>query len=217
MSDAVGAQRLCVVTVIDALMTAGAETVATRIALGLDRDRFESIICSTRPSSRHHVKAARAEGIEVLELRRRSKVDVWRWRPLVRLLRSGRVDVVHAHKFGSNLWAALLKPRSRLPVLLAHEHSWSYEGTLRRIVDRELIARRADAIVAVSPTDRQRMIELERIPSRKVVFIPNGISDRPTGDAGRVRRELGLEASDSVVGTVCGLRPERSSRRHCGL
>src|SRR5689334_11173014 len=189
---------------IDALMTAGAETVATRIALSLDPERFESIICSTRRSTRRHVEEARAGGIEVLELDRRSKLDVWRWRPLVRLLRSGRVDVVHAHKFGSNLWAALLRPRGRLPVLLAHEHSWSYEGTLRRFVDRELIGRRADAIVAVSPTDRMRIIELERIPAEKVVFIPNGIPDRPLGDGEEVRHALGLEASDPVVGTVCG-------------
>ena len=194
---------------IDALMTAGAETVATRIAVGLHPDRFESIICSTRPSAPQHVKAARAEGVEVLELGRRSKVDLWRWQPLVRLLRSGRVDVLHAHKFGSNLWAALLKPRSRLPVLIAHEHSWSYEGTLHRIVDRALIARRADAFVAVSPSDRLRMIELERIPPEKVVLIPNGIPDRPAGDGERARRELGIAVTESVVGTVCGLRPEK--------
>jgi glycosyltransferase involved in cell wall biosynthesis len=198
-----------VLTVIDALMTAGAETVATRIAIGLDRQRFESIICSTRPSRPHHLEAARAAGIEVLELHRRSKFDLWRWLPLVRLLRSGRIDVVHAHKFGSNLWAALLTPRRPLPVLLAHEHTWSYEGTLRRVVDRELIGRRADAIVAVSPSDRERMIVLERIPAEKVVYIPNGIPDRPPGNNERARSELGLGASDQVVGTVCGLRPQK--------
>jgi len=184
-----------VLTVIDGLMTAGAETVATRIALGLDPSRFESIICSTRPSSRKHVAAARAAGVQVLELNRRSKLDVWRWRPFVRLLRSGRVDIVHTHKFGSNLWGAVLVPRTRLPVLLAHEHSWSYEGTLRRVIDRELIA--------------MRMIELERIPENKVVFIPNGIPDPPQGDGKRIRSELGLAPSDAVVGTVCGLRPEK--------
>jgi glycosyltransferase involved in cell wall biosynthesis len=210
MSERFGREKLRVVTVIDALMTAGAETVATRIALGLDPDRFESVICSTRPSQRQHVEAARAEGIEVLELGRRSKVDVWRWRPLVRLLRSGKVDVVHAHKFGSNVWLALLTPRGRRsPVLVAHEHSWSYEGTLRRIVDREVIGRRADAIVAVSPSDRTRMIELERIRPEKVVYIPNGIPDRPVGSGERVRAKLGIADSDPVVGTVCGLRPEK--------
>lgn len=204
-----GPEKLCVLTVVDALRTAGAETVASRIALGLDPDRFESIICSTRPSAQHLVDAVRAAGVDVLELDRRSRVDVWRWRPLAQLLRSGRVDVLHTHKFGSNLWAALLKPRSPLPVLIAHEHSWSYERRPRRIVDRELIARRADAVVAVSPTDRQRMIELERIQPEKIVYIPNGTPDPPTGRADAVRDELGLTPSNSVVGTVCGLRPEK--------
>jgi glycosyltransferase involved in cell wall biosynthesis len=204
-----GKERLCVVTMIDGLMTAGAETVATRIALGLDPNRFESIICSTRPSAPHHVAAAHAAGIEVLELNRRSRLDLWRWRPFVRMLRSGRIDIVHTHKFGSNIWGALLTPRTRLPVLLAHEHSWSYEGTLHRLIDRELIARRAERIVAVSPTDKMRMIELERIPENKVVFIPNGIPDRPPGDGERTRKRLGLAPSDAIVGTVCGLRPEK--------
>lgn len=190
-------------------MTAGAETVATRIALGLDPGRFESILCSTRPSSAGHVRAARAKGVEVLELNRQSRLDVWRWRPLIQLLRGGKVDVVHSHKFASNLWGALLVPRSRLPVLLAHEHSWSYEGIVRRVVDRQLIARRAGAIVAVSPRDRMRMIELERIPADKVVLIPNGIPDWPAGDGARVKHELGLSPVDHVVGTVCGLRPEK--------
>jgi glycosyltransferase involved in cell wall biosynthesis len=190
-------------------MTAGAETVATRIALGLDDSRFQSILCSTRPSSAEHVAAARAEGVEVLELNRQSRLDVWRWRPLVRLLRDGKVDVVHSHKFASNLWGAVLLPRKRLPVFVAHEHTWSYEGVLRRVVDRELIARRAKAVVAVSPRDRMRMIELERIPASKVVFIPNGIPDRPAGDRARSRRELGIAPADVIVGTVCSLRPQK--------
>src|SRR5205085_873326 len=108
-----------------------------------------------------------------------------------------------------NLWGALLVPRRPLPVLLAHEHSWSYEGKLRRVMDRELIASRARAIVAVSPSDRMRMIELERIPAEKVIFIPNGIPDWPAGDGARARRELDIAASEQVVGTVCGLRPEK--------
>ena len=207
--NARGGERLTVLTVIDSLMTAGAETVATRIALGLDGSRFRSILCSTRPSSPEHVAAARANGVEVLTLNRQSRLDVWRWQPLMRLLRSGRVDVVHAHKFASNFWGALLVPRGPLPVLLAHEHTWSYEGMLRRVVDRELIGRRARAIVAVSPTDRMRMIELEGIPASKVVFIPNGIPDRRAGDRAGARRELGLTPADAVVGTVCSLRPQK--------
>jgi glycosyltransferase involved in cell wall biosynthesis len=203
-------RRLGVLTVVDTLMTAGAETVATRIALGLDPSRFESVVCSTRPSAPEIVEAVRAAGVEVLELRRRSKAEVWRWMPLVRLLRSGRIDIVHAHKFGSNLWLALLTPLVKVPVLLAHEHSWSYDGRpLRRLADRVLIAPAATTMVAVSPVDRMRMIELERIPPDKVVFIPNGIPDPPRGDGAPVRRALELPADAPVVGTVCSLRPEK--------
>jgi glycosyltransferase involved in cell wall biosynthesis len=53
------------------------------------------------------------------------------------------------------------------------------------------------------------MIELERIQPEKIVYIPNGTPDRPTGRADAVRDELGLTPSNSVVGTVCGLRPEK--------
>ena len=120
--------RLCVLTVIDCMMTSGAEILATQIAVGLDPSRFESIICSTRSSAPEHVATARAAGIEVLELGRGSKVDVWRWLPLIRLLRTGRVDIVHAHKFGSNVWTAVLSQLAPVPVLLAHEHTWSFEG-----------------------------------------------------------------------------------------
>jgi len=109
--------------------------------LGRRKSRISGAVSSSNATS----ERLRAIGIRVLELNRRSRLDVWRWQPLSRLLRSGRIDVVHAHKFASNLWGALLVPRSPLPLLLAHEHTWSYEGMLRRVVDRELIGRRARA------------------------------------------------------------------------
>lgn len=197
-------------TVVDSLAPAGAETVATRIALGLDPGRFESTICSTRPSAPEAVAAVRSAGVGVLELRRSSRADLRGWLPLLRLLRSGAVDIVHAHKFGSNLWLALLSPLAPVPVVVAHEHSWSYDGSpLRRLADRELVARAATMMIAVSPADRLRMIEVERIPADKVVLVPNGISDLASGDRGKIRRELAIPPGAPVVGTVCGLRPEK--------
>jgi glycosyltransferase involved in cell wall biosynthesis len=201
---------LHVVTVVDALLAGGAETVATRIALSLDPARFRSTICSTRRSEPEAVEVARLAGADVLELGRSSKLDGWRWLPLLRLLRSGTVDVVHAHKFGSNLWLSLLSPVARIPVLLAHEHSWAYEGNAwRSVADRELVARAATRLVAVSPADRERMIEVERIAPEKIVYVPNGIPDTPPGDAAAGRARMGIAAGVPVVGTVCRLRPEK--------
>lgn len=197
-------------TVVDQLLAGGAETVATRIALSLDSERFRSTICSTRRSVPEAVEMARRAGADVLELGRSSKLDGWRWLPLVRLLRSGTVDIVHAHKFGSNLWLALLSPLARVPVLLAHEHSWAYGGNpWRAVADRELVSRAATRLIAVSPADRERMIEVERIAPEKVVYVPNGIPDAPPGDRAAGRARLGVAADALVVGTVCRLRPEK--------
>lgn len=204
-------RRLRVLTIIDCMMTAGAEIFATRIALALDRDRFESIICSTRPSAPIHVTAAREAGVEVLELNRRSRVDVWRWAPLVRLVRSGRIDVVHAHKIGSNFSTAIVSHVAEMPVLITHEHTWSFDGNLlRRLVDRELIARAATICLSVSESDREKMIEVEGIDPAKVRFVPVGIPDRPPGDRRSVRSALGIADDTPVVGTVCGLRPQKA-------
>ena len=85
--------------------------------------------------------------------------------------------MIHAHMFGSNLWGTVIGRLTHVPIVIAHEHTWSFEGEpLKRLLDRELIARWSDAFVAVSRADRRRMIEIERIPPERIRFIPNGIT-----------------------------------------
>ena len=128
---------------IDRLAPSGAEIFASRVAEELDPVRFERILCITRPSPAELVEPLERAGVRVVQLGRRSKLDVWRWWPLIRLLRRERVEVLHSHKFGSNVWAAAIARLVRVPVFVAHEHTWSYEGQrLRRFLDRRLVARR---------------------------------------------------------------------------
>jgi glycosyltransferase involved in cell wall biosynthesis len=212
-------RRLRVLTLVDRLGTSGGgERLAMQVAMRLDRERFESWYCASRwaedgppdDAERRVVDELRAAGVNALGLGRRSPAAVWSWRPLLRVLRGERIDVLHSHKFGSNVWAALLAPLARVPVLVAHEHTWSYEGQpLRRFLDRELIARRSAAFVAVSNEDRRRMIEIERIPPDAVTFVPNGIDALPPGDGARVRRELGIPPEAPLVGAVAVLRPQK--------
>ncbi|MEA2353760.1 MAG: hypothetical protein QOJ14_2174 [Thermoleophilaceae bacterium] len=212
-------RRLRVLTLVDRLGTSGgAERLATQIAMRLDPERFETWYCASRWSEDGPqpegadlvVESMRAAGIRVLGLGRTSSRAAWRWWPLVRLLRRERIDVVHSHKFGSNAWAAVVAPLGRVPVLIAHEHSWSFEGRpLRRFVDRELIARRSSAMIAVSREDRRRMIEIEGIDPEAVTFVANGIEPLVPGDPRRIRDELGLAPGDPVIGTVAVLRAEK--------
>ncbi len=212
--------KLRVVVMIDFLApSGGGERLAMQLATRLDPDRFERTLCVTRWSpgaDRDPAVAAaaddlRAAGVRLLLIDRAKKVDLRAWGPLWSLMRRGRVDILHAHKFGSNVWAALLGRAAGVPVVVAHEHTWSYEGNpLRRFLDRELIARRSDTFIAVSREDRRRMIEVEGIRPEDITFVPNGIPARPGGRGARVREELGIDPSAPVVGAVAGLRAQKS-------
>jgi glycosyltransferase involved in cell wall biosynthesis len=96
-------------------------------------------------------------------------------------------------------------------VIVAHEHTWSFEGKpWRRIGDREVIARGSSAFIAVSREDRRRMIEIEKIDPDDVMFIPNGIPAPPPPTGADVRAELGIAADAPAIGTVSVLRPQKA-------
>ena len=219
MSASSTKRRLRVVTLADALGTyGGGERVAQQFATHLDPSRFEATFCVSRwdrPDDPEHEAALnelRETGITFLPLDRSSRFQLRPWRQLIAYMREWQADILHSHMIGSNIWGALISPRAKVPVFVAHEHTWSFQGKpLRKFVDRNLIARRADAFVAVSREDQRRMIEVERIPESKTRFIPNGIppsySPNPQHD---VRAELGIGPDQPVVGMVAILRPQKA-------
>lgn len=208
------------VALVDGLGVAGGgERFARQLTLHLDPDRFERIYCATRwradeaydPAADRAVEELRDSGVQFLRLQRRSRFALAAWRPLLRLLRERPADVLHSHKFGSNVWGAVFDALVRPPVFVAHEQTWSFQGQpVRRLLDRELIARRADAFVAVSSEDRRRMIEVERIDPAKVLFIPNAVPSAAPRAGHDVRAELAIDPGAPVVGAVAVLRPQKA-------
>jgi glycosyltransferase involved in cell wall biosynthesis len=211
-------EKIRVVTLVDSIGTGGGERIAAQTTALLEPERFERTLCVTRePSdaeSPEYISAMaeklRSAGVRVIQLRRKSRINVYAWLPLLQLLRRERIDVLHSHKFGANVWAAMLGSLAHVPVIIAHEHSWSFEGKpLRRLLDRELIARLSTVILAVSREDRRRMIEIENIPPDSVVVIPNGIPEPAPATGRDVLTPLGIPLGAPVVGMVSMLRPEK--------
>jgi glycosyltransferase involved in cell wall biosynthesis len=190
--------------------------MAVSIAMQLNPRRFERILCATREvAAPSFVAELEAAGVRILPLRRRSKVALWSWWPLIDLIRRERVDVLHAHKFGSNVWGTIIGRAMGVPVVIAHEQSWasarfSAAGPrFRSFVDRELIGRFSDLFFAVSRADRRRMIEVERVNPHRICVMPNTVSPaRPSGHD--VRSELGIPREAPIIVTVCQLRPEKA-------
>ncbi|HEU4978106.1 MAG TPA: glycosyltransferase, partial [Solirubrobacteraceae bacterium] len=210
------APRPRVVTLVDHLggHRGGAERIALELALGLAGRGRESVLCASRftldevakPTVVATLRALRAAEVRFVGLPRRRRWALWDWRELVRELR-GRDVVLHAHKFGPNVAAAVIGRLWRVPVVVAHEHSFPPdEGRLRRLLTRWVVGRLADVVIAVSDVDRRRLVAEERLPRDRVVHVPNAIP--PSRTAGTdVRAELGIPAAAPVAVSVGGLRP----------
>ncbi len=189
----------------------GAERFLVGLAAHLPPERFEVVVCTTRPSEGALLESMLAQGVEHVPLDRRGRLDARAFARLVRILRERRIDVLHAHMFGSNVWGTLLGRLARVPVVIAQEQTWDYVGQpVRKFLDGRLIGRYADVFVAVSHRDAERMVELEGVPRDKVRVIPNAYVPRPSDTSRDLRAELGIPADAPVVGTAAVHRPQKA-------
>jgi len=212
-TTAAAAGRLRVLTLINTVSKiGGAERLAANLVFRLDPTRFERIVCTTRrPPGETFDDELRTAGVEVISLDRGTRLDLAAWAPLFSRLRREPVDVIHAHKHGANVCGVVLGRLLRVPVVIAHEHAWSWDGQrLRRFLDRELIARGADVVLAVSEHSRRRMIEEEGMDARVVRLLPNGIPALAAPSGRNVRQELGIAQDSPVLGSVSVLRPQKA-------
>jgi len=211
VTDGAAAGRLRVLMLVDRLRRGGAERLLVGLATHLPPERYEVAVCTTRPGHGQLLEDLRAAGVEHLPFERRHRLDVAPLYRLAGLIRRRGFHVLHAHKFGSNVWGTVLGRLARVPLVIAHEHTWSYEGQpVRRLLDGHLIGRFADVFVAVSKLDRDRMIEIEGVPPEKIVVMPTAFVPR-AGDAGDdLRAGLGIPVEAPVVGTAAVLRPQKA-------
>lgn len=199
----------------DLLRHGGAERFAVALASGLDPARFEvTMIAARRDDWRDEREHLLHHGVSLLELGRRSSTHLAPWAALRRFLRDRRVEILHTHKYGSNVWGSVVGRLAGVPVVIATEHSWSFEGQpVRRMLDRHLVGRLADVTVAVSQADRRRMIDIEGIPEQQVRVIPTGLVPPLVSipDPGLdLRAAIGAEPGEVIVATAARLRPEKA-------
>jgi glycosyltransferase involved in cell wall biosynthesis len=203
---------LRIVMLIDSIVGGGAERFVGDLAGALVERGASVTVCISRGDPPAATLAGlSARGVRPLALRRSSRVRLGPWRPLLDLLRSGRVDVLNTHLHSSNVYGSILSAASHVP-LVATEHGSTAEGQrMRSALDRFVVAHRAQVVVASSDHTREWLLARGRKPQSVRVIRP-----APAEAAGAVipradaLRSLGLPALDvPVIGTVCALRREK--------
>jgi glycosyltransferase involved in cell wall biosynthesis len=193
-----------------AQLVGGAERFVTGLASHLPRERIEAWVCSTRKGDAQAIRMLVAAGVPHVELGRSTTWQLHRFAKLIRLLRDQDFDVLHAHMFGSNVWGTLIGRACGVPVVLAHEHTWSFRhDRVRMWIDGRVIGRLATRCLAVSAVDRARMIALEGMSPDKVVVMPVAHVPHAAPRNGGIRSELGLSRTAPVVGVAAVFREQK--------
>jgi glycosyltransferase involved in cell wall biosynthesis len=195
--------------VIWSLEVGGAERIVESLASGIDRRRFvPSVACLNRPG--RLAETLRAQGIPVVALDKRPGCDrtlLWR---LVRLMKRLRVDVVHTHLWGANVWGRLAARLAGVPVVLAHEHGLQpWRGRLHWWIDRRLLGA-SDRVLFVSEEVRRDYRARTGASAQRCVLVPNGIAWNARGlDRESARRQLGWREDERVIVSIGRLAPEK--------
>ena len=220
--------------VITRMIVGGAQELVLSIIGGLDPDRFRSVLFTgpeTGPEGSLLPKAGRM-GIEVVEvptLVRSPSLsrDLSAFRFLRRELARGRFQVANTYTSKAGFVGTLAARSAGVPVVVysPQGHIFSPRGSIPGVTGkpirrrlflalRRAASRRADALVALHPGDRDEQVALGLAPAGKFRVIPNGIDPglpaARDGERGRrLRAALGLEGRGPVVVTVGRLAPEK--------
>ena len=180
----------------------GAAIQLRELAQGLARSGHE-IVVATRPSD-HWARLCRHEGLAHYGVPMASEVDVrsaWR---LARILKTHRIDVVHAHKGKGRTLALMAGLVVRIPVLILNR---GVSFPLDRFQRLGYTTRRVTAIIAVCESIKHALVR-SGVDPKKIEVIYSGTDTtrfHPGVDGAGVRRELGFTPGDFVI-TQIGVR-----------
>jgi glycosyltransferase involved in cell wall biosynthesis len=182
-----------------------------------DPSRFAVTVCYVRQNNDTVFGIQHRAGklnIDYVEVGERSPLDYRAWTALRELVRSRRIDIVHAHDYKTDLMAwGLARYEQVIPLTTAHGwtgHSrrerWVYYPAEKRIM------RGFPAVIAVSGEIRAELIRSGVAPQRVSVVL-NGIDHLAfRKDPARrqlLRQRLELHDDDVLIGSVGRLEPQK--------
>lgn len=197
----------------------GAERTVASLAQGLDKKRFNPIICCLNE------KGSLAEGLEkvgidVIALNKRGKFDFSVVNRLADIMKVHSVQIVHTHLWGANLWGRIAAKKAKVPVVIAHEHGIElYRGFVHALCDKFLY-QNTSALLFVSEASQKLFLSKVKVNPAKCRVIYNGVDttrfrllprtkakDLTLVSVGRMVKEKGFEYLLKAMVAVGTSRP----------
>lgn len=212
-ADAGRCEPIRLLWLIDSLTLGGAESLVGPFARALDPRRFCLQVAFLKRIGGNPFEAPlRAQGIPCLGLEARNLRDLGALRRLVRLVRAGSIDLIHAHLTYASIFGLLAGRITGRPCLVTLHTAppkprWSRPYLRERLLCG-LIGRWAAGVVTVSESVRQAYAP--RLSASKLTVVHNGVEGEAftvaEGAREATRAALGLAPGTRAVLTVSVLR-----------
>lgn len=198
---------LPVLLMVRELNLGGSERQVAEVAKALDRTRFEPRVGCFRPAGLR-ADDLRAAGVPMVHFPVPSLASVKGALQIAGYIRQQGIRLVHTFDTPANLYGVPAARMAGSAVVVSSQrvHRGLWPAAVRnalRITDHLV-----DAIVVNCEFLRDHLRDEEKVPAGLIHLCYNGI-DTSLFHAGRGDRPAVLRNASLVVGTVCGLRPEK--------
>jgi glycosyltransferase involved in cell wall biosynthesis len=209
-------RKIQVLEMIDQPFLGGGQAALLALAKNLDKEKFEVSVCS------------RDGGPLVDELKKinaphfpasfTKKISCKTVSEISSILKTNHIDILHTHGGIAGFYGRWAGRKSQTPVIvhtLHGIHYLHYRNFLLKwiyILLERYFSKFTDALVFVSGADCLKAKKLRFAPEVKMKVIKNGIdllTYKNIGVADKKRKELGIEASQPIVGTVARLHRQK--------
>ncbi len=201
-----------VLQIIPSLDRSGAEKQMTLLAKGLPRNEFESHVAVLTRSG-PLLQDLEAANIPCHLIEKKTKIDLFAWFRLKRLIRKIKPDIVHTWLFAGNSYGRAAAFACKVPVVFAGERCVDpWKGRGHFLIDRHL-AKKTDVLI----TNSSGVVDFysqNGISADRFVVIPNAAplptqEQRDALTREQVFEELELKPAKHIIAMVARLWPQK--------
>jgi len=162
--------------------------------------------------------------VEITEMRRSILpfYDIIAYYKIKKIIREFKPDIVHTHASKSGAIGRLAARASNVPLIVHTFHGHVFHSYFNSFMSKMIVrferffASRTDAIIAISDSQRQELIEVYKIaPAEKIFTVPLGFNlDKYSVDQDTkgiiFRNKYGFDKSELIVGIIGRLVPVKN-------
>lgn len=216
-------QKINILYVITKLELGGAQKQLLDLISLLDTERYNTFLITARRGllipDALSIRCLTVKFSPFLERAINPFKDLLALAEIYRFIKKNKIRIVHTHSSKAGIlgrWAARL---AKAEIILHTVHGWSFHDYQPRLLKiffiwlERISARFTDKLIVVSNYDKQKGLDNHIGEESKYLLIRYGINFSEFGvDDRNIRKELGIDNNELVVGMVSCLKHQKSPK-----